>query len=70
MCHVVCVFDPITGECLLENKEKLNYVGSRCKTKNIIDFTKVCNRGIMNLFYQKSMNKKMGVEQSIYVYIK
>ena len=48
------VFDPITGECTLENQEKFNCICVRCKTKQTVDFTIVCNREIINLFYQKN----------------
>ena len=64
------VFDPITGECMLENQEKFNYISVCCKTKNTVDFAKVCNRRIMNLFFQKTMNKMMGIKESRQVNIK
>ena len=57
-------FDSITGDCMLENQGKLNYICVCCKTKHTVDFTKVCNRGIMNLFYQKTMSKMMGIKES------
>ena len=34
------------------------------KTVNTIDFNKACDRGIMNLVYQKIMNKNMGIKES------
>ena len=45
------LFDAITGEFIRKNQEDFTYV---------YDFTKVCNKGIMNLFYQKIINKNMG----------
>ena len=56
------VFDPITGECMLENQKEFNDIFVRFKKKSTVDLTKVCNRGMMNPFYQETMNKMMEIK--------
>ena len=63
------LFDAITGECILENREHFTYKCFRCKTINTINFSKVCNKGMMNLIYQEIMNKNMGIKELRNVYI-
>ena len=63
------LFDAITGECILENREHFTYKCFRCKTINTINFRKVCNKGMMNLIYQKIMNKSIGIKELRNVYI-
>ena len=63
------LFDAITGECILENPEDCTYKGFPCKTINTMNFNKVCNTGIINLIYQKTLNKNMGIKESRNVYI-
>ena len=62
------LFDTITSQCILENQEEFTYKCFHCKTVNTIDFSKVFNKGIMNLVYQKIMNKNMGIKESMYIY--
>ena len=62
------LFDAITSQCILENQEEFTYKCFHCKTVNTIDFNKVFNKGIMNLVYQKIMNKNMGIKASMYIY--
>ena len=57
------LFDAITGEYILENREDFACKCFRCKTINTINFNKVCNKGIMNLIYQKIVYKNMGINE-------
>ena len=62
------LFDAITSQYILENQEEFTYKCFHCKKVNTIDFNKVFNKGIMNLVYQKIMNKNMEIKESVYIY--
>ena len=63
------LFDTITGECILENRKDFTNKCFCGKAINTINFNKVGDKGMMNLIYQKIMNKNMGIKESRNVHV-
>ena len=63
------LFDTITSECILENRKDFTNKCFCGKTINTINFNKVGDKGMMNLIYQKIMNKNMGIKESRNVHV-
>ena len=63
-------FDPMLGDCILNNQEIYRCKCTRCQTQNMVDFDKVCNREMINLAYYLYSDRDMGYKRGGKRYLK